>query len=110
MLSKPRVSLTLPNFRVLSPSPTRCLADSALHSAFVAKPPKAPFRMTAGFLTAPPPVTLKTGMDGPRKTRKDAKRWSCDFGGIHPMGESINLPKCFFFRVFRVFRGLHRRI
>ena len=55
-------------------------------------------------------LNLKTGMEGPRKTRKDAKRWSCDFGGIHPTGESINLPKCFFFRVFRVFRGLHRRI
>ena len=31
------------------PSPTRCLADSALHSAIVAKPSKAAFRMTAVF-------------------------------------------------------------
>ena len=55
-------------------------------------------------------LNLKTGMEGPRKTRKDAKRGSCDFGGTHPMGASLNRPKGFFFRGFREFRGLHRRI
>ena len=54
-------------------------------------------------------ITLKAELGCPRNTRKDAKGRSSDFHDMHPAGASGIQGKLLCFRVFRVFRGLHRR-